>query len=455
MKILNILLCGIVLVVISTFSIIFFYSTPYFDDFCHSYDIKSNGLWPSLKWFYLNWSGRYTSHFILSGHPLIFGSFIGYKALLFLYFLVFSISTWNLSAFWLKRNLINSNTIFLNLLFILGVFLFSPSLGDSILWLPGNIVYSLSISIYILFAILLIRALIDKSSKISQILIVCFLALILPGFNEIIIGYLFILLLLIPLISKELQISINSINFRRVYFPAFIFSMLGSLFALFAPGNFSRADVFEIKFDLIILLKGGLKSFLYQSITILSNPFVWIFSLTILIFFLLLLRTKAIRSNFSWKILAFLFLLWFLGHFPSFLLNYSPPPRLSHFLFVFYLGFQFYLLFTLAAIIYKYINKYLSLYSIKLILIFLIIISCFSSNLRNHFNSLYDGSYQQFLEMVNDRNDQLTRNNETVSIPKLNNIPVLLEFIDLKSHQDDPVNQCYCKYYQIEEIIVY
>lgn len=433
---------------IALFSIIFLFSAPYFDDYCHAYDIKTNGLIESMYWFYYNWSGRFTSHLILSAHPLLLNSVILYKFVLFVYFIIFSLSIFYFSSSYSSSNV---SGIGFSFWFLCAVFLFSPGLGDAILWLPGSIVYSLSLASLILFYCL-VRVLLKEPSKLKlgKMALAFSLALFLPGFNEILIGFVFILMFHFapfnPLNGAENK---KSIEYAKIFYSILFLVVFGSCIALLAPGNFARADVFETKFDIMITLKGGLKSiFLQLSNYLLMPAFLSFIAISFVLFY-----KYAVRSyKFDLNLALMLFLFWVSGHFPSFILNYFPPPRLEHFLFVLFLIFILYLVFGIAYYVekvlkFKFRESFLRYHYALLLIVFS------SPNFIAHVSDIVDGTYLQFNHSLNERNILLNdKSQKSVVFNGLSKIPLLFDFIDITDNGSNQINACYSKFYNKNEV---
>ena len=125
------------------------FAHPAADDFPISHTARDWGSYTSVVGYYKCWSARYTSIFLMSVNPLVFGSFFGYKLvpIVLMAGLFFSIRFF-LSGLWGSRKTILPLAILLSLVFLLSM----PDLpgglyylGGSLFYQPGNMLLALLI----------------------------------------------------------------------------------------------------------------------------------------------------------------------------------------------------------------------------------------------------------------------------------------------------------------------
>ena len=130
------------LVSIAPFLIISYYNQPSVDDFYFTVKSQSIGaLNAQIEW-YLTWTGRYFSTFILSINPLVYNNLMLYK----------TIPVLLIVGLWLSLSLL-VQAIFINIktkhLFfistsIMTLFFFQmPSISQGVYWLAGAVTYQL------------------------------------------------------------------------------------------------------------------------------------------------------------------------------------------------------------------------------------------------------------------------------------------------------------------------
>lgn len=293
--------------VILPFLFVAFFNYPSTDDFVFAYKVKSMGFFQAQYDWYVHWTGRFFSTFILSLHPLVFNSNILYK----LYAITLMLLT--LHAIYRFVKLIFKNKPTYIILFftclLTGVYLNNmPILVQGIYWMPGAITYQLAnilllhffVNIindnkninrwkyYILNAILIIA--ICGSNETSMVVV--FVGLILFLFYKFIIN---------KIISKKLMFFISIV-------------IVCSTIVLVAPGNFIRNNSFN-EVDLMLLVNIILQSF-YEGIQLFISWWLsWeIFILSFLFIVIKnqsIIKTPQIRET-RWLVVVFVIISLFL-----------------------------------------------------------------------------------------------------------------------------------------------
>jgi len=243
--------------IILPFLFVAFFNYPSADDFVFAYKVKSMGFFQAQYDWYVHWTGRFFSTFILSLHPLVFNSNLLYK----LYAITLILLTLH-AIYRFVKLIFNNKPTYVVLFFtclLTGVYLNNmPILVQGIYWMPGAITYQLAnilllhffVNIindnkninrwkyYILNAIFIIA--ICGSNETSMVVV--FVGLILFLFYKFIIN---------KIISKKLMFFISIV-------------IVCSTIVLVAPGNFIRNNSFN-EVDLMLLVNIILQSF-YEGI---------------------------------------------------------------------------------------------------------------------------------------------------------------------------------------------
>lgn len=120
------------------FLLLCLFAHPAADDFPISHTARDWGSYTSVVGYYKCWSARYTSIFLMSVNPLVFGSFFGYKLvpIVLMAGLFFSIRFF-LSGLWESRKTILPLAILLTLVFLLSM----PDLPGGLYYLGGSLFY--------------------------------------------------------------------------------------------------------------------------------------------------------------------------------------------------------------------------------------------------------------------------------------------------------------------------
>ncbi|MBF9220067.1 hypothetical protein [Hymenobacter ruricola] len=158
----HLLRLGLVLAVVPFVALMAF-NHPFFDDYRTAYWTHEHGLWGMQKWFYLTWSGRFTSTFFMTVlNPVTYGWLEGVRLVSLL---VFGMQ-WASLAFLLRtvfhivlRIEFAWSTAHWATALLLALFCNATAAPFSFLyWLCGVVVYQLTLSSLLTFAALALRA---------------------------------------------------------------------------------------------------------------------------------------------------------------------------------------------------------------------------------------------------------------------------------------------------------
>jgi len=217
-----------------------FFTNPAADDFLFAVNANEKGFWQAQWGMFTSWQGRYTSVFLLSTSPLVYGWIWGYKLVpLLILILLFISILFFINAIAYKFMSIKQKVIIV-LMILLIYFHRMPSTTWGLFWMSGAINWQMGNIFSLLFFSSLLTSYNSKlKSKVSKynILSVIFLFLSI-GTNEIVMvlvnGIIIMAILGYYLVNKSWDKKL--IVFLTI-------SLLFSSFVIFAPGNTGRMSV--------------------------------------------------------------------------------------------------------------------------------------------------------------------------------------------------------------------
>lgn len=276
--------------VISFFLIVFFffplfwisqYNYPSGDDYHTFLQAQKLCALEAAKWWYFNWTGRYTSFFLQSLFSESHIWLTAYKIIpiaLFLTgfgFLFYFIRTLFGRAFSNKESFTLSTAAYIFLVSL------TPDIATGFYWLATNIQYLGAV-----FLTLLILALIINLNRASKLLtkglfsfLIVILIACLAGLNEI--STLFFITILF-LLNYFYFIKLK--RFHKPGFAFFIISVLFGLLSFLSPGNAVRAGQFGREIHVIEILMGGVGLTLYLLVELLASTPLLLASVIYLVF---------------------------------------------------------------------------------------------------------------------------------------------------------------------------
>lgn len=264
------------------FIILSIYNNPTSDDFCDTFLVKKFGFLNSqIKW-YNDYTGRYFSTALLSIYPLFGNWLITYKVLpIIIYSLLF------FSIIFTFRNVFNKSIpsiiICLISLVLLNLYIYKiPDICQAFYWVPSALAYQFpNAAMLILFSLIT-----KKTINFLNLLIICFLLIIIIGSNEthmlfadILIGFIFLYQI----------IKYKKIDWK--YFLFFVVTLASSALVVIAPGNSNRADLYKHNLEFMNSL---FNSFKYCNLSIIN----W-FPLVLLMILIVMLYKNKILDMFK------------------------------------------------------------------------------------------------------------------------------------------------------------
>lgn len=443
--------------------IIALYSRPCVDDFSYSiynYKLITNGecnifklLLSSIKTdisFYKNWQGLYSSAFLLSLQPGIFGEklyFIGSWILLLLG--LFSTSYF-VHTFLKLFGIVGSETR------IIGLFLFVfliqqlPSAVQGIYWFNGAWNYTFFFWLCLINFSLIVRYI--HTGSAVYIVSSCFISFVISGGNHVT-GFLNILVLLVLAFS---------FRYKKFIFASLLVSIIGYILVFIAPGTLIRQMTLEKQGVITTLLHSlvGCVMHLNDWMTL-----QWIMFIVLMVFlsFYIIKFHKINVEMFKIKPVI-LFIICFIIMCGLFCVPYMAGGsfgdlRLQNVIWLYFVIVSGML--TIYSILYLYVNGVLNINSLNLniyryvliVVAFLICIFCYS----NSYFALYeliDGTADKYaknfdarLQLMNEISD-----NHTIEVNQLPNSKIL-KFDDISFIRDDWRNATWNDYYSTSMVV--
>lgn len=246
------------------------------DDFCSAYYARRLGLFRSIWYWYLNWSGRYTAfgadwlmektgvHALPAIHSLAL-----------LAWLFFTVTALQLSLkHVLSHDRVKTVSISLGIIFLFVLLLLDPQIPQTIYWWNGMRSYALPLillTLYIVFLQIGAEKFRTQRSMMFGPLASFLFMFITSGLGETYIAFqvafLFYLLVLELLVHRDQR----SPTFRLLL-TGWIGSLVGFVILVSAPGNAIRQSYFPPHPNIVQLLQISIQSYLEFILNILRSP---------------------------------------------------------------------------------------------------------------------------------------------------------------------------------------
>lgn len=449
----------IVIFTVLPFIALCIFNVPLGDDFWYGGAFRDQGFAATQLNWYNQWSGRYMATFAISTlNPVAYGHLnLGFiHPMLLILGTVFSLRL-------LINNIIDTFGLELNKLIVLSVFLFFyfnyiPDFGETFYWMAGAYTYQLPVIFFLLYLNTLLNLFKSESSLsiFKNIVLGSLCLFIILGSNEVIVVYSCFVNGLV-----FLALFIKRRNLLLRFLPYFIITLILSVFMIFAPGNFSRESLFD-KSDFHVL-KAILESFSRGGFVL----FFWLPTITLLMLLIPdINRIKNVsfncknyfRSNSKAIIiaLAFLFIIAFLGFFPSiYTTKWIPQRAYTPIFFIIMLVSSILIFFAIIKVkVLNDLNKILSTKSTNsLLLIITIIVLSHNSNVMNAYVDISSGKAIAYNKQVISTYHKLTStdNKEVFYVQELQKKPLILP-IRWPERHNHLVNNEWEEYFRIERV---
>ncbi|GFE58493.1 hypothetical protein AOG1_23730 [Geobacter sp. AOG1] len=434
------------------------FAHPWTDDYIYSAISRDKGFADSFIFWFNNVTGRYFSTSLLLVNPMVYGQLWGYKLLPFLlYTTLFGTLIFVLEE--ITTGHLSLQQSFLFVLALLFVYLDQmPDIRSGIYWMTGTITYLAGTILLFLLLMVMIRILKrgeDGGSLLTWSGVV--LGLCLPGTNEI------ILAVLIPMVVFFLFLDYRQghiVNRHLLLILAAV--LLGSCFALLAPGNAVRLGSYPGSRNI-------LQSMIQSGAATLSSLKLWLGTPHVMV--LTLLVAMATRRMPSLQglgrgvhpvISSALLLLFIFGcYFPPYWsMGINPPDRVVNLI---YLLFLVVWLFNVVVItvrfdprVFDVIGGLRMAFVVPLLVAYtLFLLSLGHSNLVMVAGDLVSGRSYRFDRELRQRYAQIKADPKPdCEVDVLKYVPKSLFFSDIYFVNRDWINQSYADYYGKSSIIL-
>ncbi len=421
------------------FIIISLFNHPAADDFCFYNKCRDMGFWNSQTDYYIMWTGRYFSTFLLSVYPLSSKFFFIYKLVPIGLIISLVISLYHLMRLLFER--LEKNGVYLLTFYVIIIYFFQmPTTSQGFYWLSGSLTYMLANILTILLFYYVIKMM--RLAKIKHLLIAIFLSFTLIGLNET--------SMLIVTFLLGIILIYNSINVKKVNYLLLIlviFTVIFSIIVIVAPGNIGRGSHFPDRHKLIFsTVQSILEIQKYLSKWL---PLTIVF--TILLFDSLNKHTQAsVNSIFDVKpifaLMLFVIIL-FISFFPGYWsMGICSPDRTINVVYFFYvLSFLYLILVIFYHLKRKNIN-FISISSgVKYLLICIVIINLYQkNNIRTAYADLINGNAYKYDSELRERYKFIgNTNHDTCIVPELKNKPYTIFVCDITFDASDWLNDSY------------
>ena len=444
---------SIALVAVFPFFLLSLFNNPASDDFAYCNESQVRTFFDFQKHWYLEWSGRYFSNFLLGViEPLLYKQFYWYKLIPVVVIIVFIGSIFSLLT------AVKITTSKLEKVSLVGIFLFlyvyqMPDVYQGFYWIPGSLTYQLSQVLVLFFIAFLVKCFQSKKSVYLFISSLFLFAVV--GSNEITAVSLLFLVFFAFLVH---YLVLN--KFSKTLFYILILAVCFTAVTVLAPGNAVRAEQIKIKHQLVYSLFRSLQ----LSISLL---FKWMPIITICCLFFLkkIIQIIEQRINVQYLIHPFLsfiilFLLVYVSVFACFWsTNVLPPNRTLNVIYFFFIITFVYFIFSL---IYHYLvsNKIDFAYSksTKTSIGIIIVLCLFSTNNSTlaYYEFISGKAYKYDKEMT-DRFELIENSKEEeIVLPALINKPqtVFSSEMGLTNDTNNWKNTAISRYFRKKSILV-
>lgn len=211
---------------------------PTADDYSYGMALRDKGFWEYYVDFYMTWSGRFVSNAIL---PIL-----GEKSNQLLFYRglpVFLIGTFVASLYFFLSQLLKGSPLVLvavTTLFTCSYFSGYGSLAQGVYWMAGGFTYQLAFNALLLFLGCYLYLIRNKNPSVLVILMLHLSVVVGTGSSELV-----LLTFCVASAATAFFALIEGHQHRKIFIYFFVVTLVLSLVAVFAPGNFARSANFE------------------------------------------------------------------------------------------------------------------------------------------------------------------------------------------------------------------
>lgn len=314
---------GTSIILILLFIIPFLYISKYAvfvsDDLCRINSLSLEEYFSTLKFWYLNQNGRFINA-IITTIPI--GSLFLYRLILSLSFVVLGLALFRFMlgiANFFRINYTKYQLLLLTVIWYIVIIGILPSLYEFFYWYAAVTVYLYGFSVFLLFVLVCMK--LYKGGRVNPLYVIM-LIIFINGTNELVVGIVNLLLLIL--------LSIDYLKRRKINLRILLFNLISwicTAILVFSPGTSLRRNQFHYGGNLIGSMKVAL---IYGT----KYIFLYLFEFPYILFYLLIfvLSYRSINKKFRLNSFPPLYLgiISFLCIISLFFINYYAIGLLSH-----------------------------------------------------------------------------------------------------------------------------
>jgi len=441
---------------LTPFLILCCYNYPGAEDYAESVIAQQFGFWAHVKDLYLTFDGRYFAAVQYATNPLVYKSFLGYKLLSAIFFVLLPFGFFLLlrvffnsarTAFWftVPLTIVTIGTI--------------PSISMAFYYMVSSMVYLTPTVLSLFLMAILHRLFLTKQGfkRLLFLLISVLLTLAIVGSNEMFTGLLLLFFgfLLINGLRKQTDIGERGLLFFT--------ALCGAFMVVTAPGVDSYFVSNPIPLDFGYVLDAGLKTLSKSTHMIgdwMSRPIFWVVTI---IYLIICVRCAPISPSQKLfrahpvSLLSFALLIILILPFPYyFSLNEDDTPMRVYNVICFL--FNIWWLITVFSVSHKIRNTKsangIKLRSMEVIMVpLLCLVSIFlAHNWGQAIRDISGGIAQRYDKEMLHRFDLLNSSRTTVILQPIKSHPLTYTGMDLGPNRDAGWNECYEIFFDVQRV---
>jgi hypothetical protein len=457
-------LCFLLLLLIGLlpFLILSFFTHPTFDDFCFSALARQESLSRFVWYQYKHSGGGYASLILFGLNPLVFGSFFGYKLVVFSIIVLTFIAIHLTVITIFKNNLPRIDRWIFSSVVTLLFFHQMPAITQCIYWITGALSYQLGNIVSLMALSVAMHVVRPGSGKIRKGFLTA-LALVLT-FSSVATSlpntFLFTLLLgIITVISFK-----SNLEHKWLWTSMLVIAVIGALIVIAAPGNLERSGFFPERhqfFRSLILSSAQVVRFVGKWLS--NIAFILATILYVPIASRLADRSHLFKNHFYIHPLlgiAFLFIILYVGFFPAYwAMGYLYQYRTVNvsyfwFLFCWFLNVQIAVSYLRkrGAVAIERLPNYFNYFAAPVIIIALLT----TGNTGAAFYDLLSKEALYYNRELETRyrvvETQCSGKQTPCVLDPVTHKPTTLFFLDIAADANDAPNECFAEYFQLNEV---
>jgi len=446
------------IVLISPFILLSFFSHPSGDDYYFFDAVAKIGFWSTQHFFYTEVNGRFISSFLMSAYAYLMESSLGYK-LVTCFILIFFIY----ATYCLVRRLGEFNDKFnsltVTLLLVCTILYYMESTAEAFYWIPSAITYTFASCLSLIFWAILLHDYSRKSTFSLKTIHASLLLVFIMGSSDIVALQTLLILLSVLLFTlvKYKRISKNILYFT-------VLAMIIGYISFQAPGNSVRASWQgdpQFNYDLAASIINTIKFLFYTILRWLTNP---VFILLSLVYFFNIKLCSDVEKTPFFNVHPLVSILIMIGLlaacvFPIYWnVIFSPPPRIYNTLFITLIFCWIYNLHVIRTYLSNNDITVKSLPYKTALIVWSLAVMMLSvpSNIRYAFKDLFSGTASRYDSELSLRYELLRNSpDDTVLVAPLKNVPTTIFFRDIDyGEYGDGIFYPYYNYFNKKLILI-